>query len=138
MWLDSGDSGTSSDNYWLTFALRDHFVESLPAKAALNGPIAHMVGFGQQHNEAAWAARLPAAIAYLYPAQEEPNELLRTVFGPHWDVDANAAMTIDDLAIASRSPRDLDLDGVATTAEASRIATHLRRLERESMTARRP
>lgn len=138
MWLDSGDSGTSSDNYWLTFALRDHFVEALPAKAALNGPIAHMVGFGQQHNEAAWAARLPAAIAYLYPAQEEPNELLRTVFGPHWDVDANAAMTIDDLAIASRSPRDLDLDGVATTAEASRIANHLRRLERESMTARRP
>lgn len=138
MWLDSGDSGTSSDNYWPTYNLRDHFIESLPAKAALNGPFAHVVGFGQQHNEAAWAARLPAALAFLYPAQGEPNELLRTVFGPHWDINADGVMNIEDLSLASRAPRDLDLDGVANAADAHRLAGFLRRLERASMTANRP
>lgn len=138
MWLDSGDSGASSDNFRLTYSLRDHFVEGVPAKAALSGALAHAVGFGQQHNEAAWAARLPAALAYLYPAQEEPNELLRTVFGPHWDVDGDGRMSVEDLARASRTPRDLDFDGEASVAEASRIAGFLRRLEREEMSKGRP
>lgn len=138
MWLDSGDSGTSSDNYWLTYGLRDHFVEGVPAKAALSGRLAHMVGFGQQHNEAAWAARLPTALAYLYPAQDEPNELLRTVFGPHWDVDGDGAMRIEDLAMASRTPRDLDLDGAADQGDAARLAGFLRRQERGAMTTGRP
>ncbi len=138
IWLDSGDSGTSSDNYWLTYGLRDHFVEGVPAKAALSGPLAHMVGFGHQHNEAAWAARLPTALAYLYPAQEEPNELLRTVFGPHWDVDSDGAMTIEDLALVSRTPRDLDLDGTADQTDSARMAGFLRRVERGEMTSGRP
>lgn len=137
-WLDSGDSGTSSDNYWLTYNLRDHFIEAVPPKASLNAALAHAVGYGQKHNEAAWAARLPAALAFLYPAQQEPNELLRIVFGPHWDANADGQMTIDDLALASRTPRDLDLDGVANATDAARIAGFLRRNERAQMTANRP
>jgi len=141
MWLDSGDSGTSNDNYWATWGLRDHFVEANPAKAALSGAVAHAIGYGQQHNEAAWTIRLPLALAYLYPAQEEPNDLVRTVFGPHWDVNFDNAMTIDDLAMQSRSPRDLDFSTNGTNSgnlggdatDTMRLVAFLRRLEREAM-----
>lgn len=138
LWLDSGDSGTSSDNYWPTLSLRDHFVEGTTPKAALNAAVAHAIGFGQQHNEAAWTIRLPLALAYLYPAQEEPNALLREVFGPHWDVTGNGAMTIDDAYAIARVPEDLDFSGTADPADAQRVVGLLRREERRDLTRGRP
>ena len=141
MWLDSGDSGTSADNYWLTLGLRDHFVEGSASKYALSGELQHMVGFGQQHNEAAWAARLPDALTHLYPAQEEPNDLLRSVFGPHWDVTGDGVMGIEDLYAqsvqnvpgAGGTRSDADLGGTIDAADAALIERAFRTGETAGM-----
>ncbi len=134
MWLDSGDSGTSADNYWLTLGLRDHFVEGTTAKYALAGPLQHAVGFGQQHNEAAWSARLPDALVHLYPGQEEPSDLLRGVFGPHWDVTGDGVMGIEDV-YAQNIPggpgqrSDADLSGAIDALDALLIERAVRNRE---------
>jgi len=76
LYLDSGDSGTASDNYWLTYNLRDNLLARPAAtRYALEGAMEHVLGLGQQHNEAAWSARLPGALTYLYSISDEANEL---------------------------------------------------------------
>ncbi len=76
LYLDSGDSGAANDNYWLTYNLRDNLMARPPAtRYALEGALEHALGLGQQHNEAAWAARLPGALTYLYPIAEESSDL---------------------------------------------------------------
>lgn len=72
-YLDSGDSGSSNDNAWPTMSLRDSF---LHRNWVLKRDLEHVVGYGHQHNEAAWAARFPGALKFLFPAHESPNELV--------------------------------------------------------------
>lgn len=136
MHLDSGDSGTSSDNYWLTYGFRDNWVGGSPAKFALGSSLWHVVGFGQQHNEAAWAARLPGALAFLYPAAEEPNDVLRSVIGPHWDASSQPSATVDDIDLedllavnAGQGQRDINLDGLVNADDAAPVERFIRRNE---------
>lgn len=93
IYLDSGDSGTSNDNAWPTMSLRD----GLPPKGyVLHCDLYHTVGYGQQHNEAAWAARLPGALEYLFPAVESDNSLRVEMFVG--DLDGDADMDEADFA----------------------------------------
>jgi predicted alpha/beta superfamily hydrolase len=47
-----------------------------------NVDVEFVAGCGQQHNETAWAARLPAALDYLLPGREDPAELALHDFPP--------------------------------------------------------
>lgn len=139
LWLDSGDSGTSADGYWNTLNLRDDLLARFAPPYGLSGAMQHTIGFGQQHNEAAWASRLPAALAWLYPAEEEPNDLLRRVFSPHWDRTADGRMDVEDLAAQeagagpATGPADLNGDGLVSPADAGVLEGFLRRSEAEGM-----
>jgi hypothetical protein len=141
IYLDSGDSGTASDNYWLSYNLRDYFVDQASSRYSLEGSLRHVVGFGQQHNEAAWAQRLPAALAFLYPASEPRNEILGDLFGSQWDVDRDGDVDHDDLADQGaaflQGSRDLNLDGAVNAADTQTLEAHLRRNEARGM-ARQP
>ncbi|MGE0302847.1 MAG: alpha/beta hydrolase-fold protein [Phycisphaerales bacterium] len=136
VWLDSGDSGPSSDNYWPIYNLRDNLLN--PARAggagnsmSLAGNLMHRVGLGQQHNEAAWAARLPEAVTFLYPADEDQHDLF-AVFNPVFDVNADGTVNLDDLHALGESPRDITLDGNADEADVRALESHLRRDELDS------
>jgi predicted alpha/beta superfamily hydrolase len=141
IYMDSGDTGSTSggnngDGYWDSYNTRDALVGGLPSRYALDGSMKYVIGFGQIHNESAWAARLPGALAYMFANQAAPNELLREVFGPHWDVTGDGQMSLEDLYEQQRSPRDLNFDGAADDADTRRLERFLRRLE--GPTARRP
>ncbi len=41
-------------------------------------------GCGHEHNETAWAARLPHAFRFLFPPSDEPNRLQQTAYPPAW------------------------------------------------------
>ena len=70
IWLDSGDSGNlNDDGFNSTYDLRDNLITKNPAYV-LGDDLWHDVGLNQQHNEAAWAARLPDILPFLYPAAE--------------------------------------------------------------------
>ncbi len=47
-----------------------------------NSDVEFVAGCGQQHNETAWAARLPTVLDYLLPAREDPAELALRDFPP--------------------------------------------------------
>ncbi len=137
IYMDAGDSGTSNDNYWPTYNLRDALVGGSPAKYSIEGSLRFVIGYGQQHNEAAWSQRLPAALSYLYPAAEEPNDILRTVFNPTLDVNASGTVDIEDLYAQNQSPRDLNLDGAINSADTAFLEAFLRRGEITDMTGKR-
>lgn len=140
MWLDSGDSGTSADNYWNTLNLRDALIapstSQTVAPYALNLQLQHTIGYGQQHNEAAWASRLPSVLRYLYPNQEEASEVLTRVYSPAWDVDGNGVIVSDDLFLLAQQPRDVNFDQVIDGRDPQGLEAHLRRDEAASMSVR--
>jgi predicted alpha/beta superfamily hydrolase len=78
VYLDFGTAEPASD--W-DDALSMYDVH-LAQSYSTNDDVLFIAGCGQQHNETAWAARLPAALDYLLPAREEPNELLQREFPP--------------------------------------------------------
>ena len=141
LYLDSGDAGPASDNYWPILNLRDNFIN--PARAGggpgvssvLEGDLRHTVGQGMQHNEAAWAARLPGAYTFLYPASEDQGDLF-ALFGPAFDVNADGFVTLDDLALQSLAPIDVNSDASVTAADAGALAGYLRREEGLDVAAR--
>ncbi len=136
IYMDSGDSGTSNDNYWPTLNLRDYFVGGLAPGYSIEGTLRHVIGYNQQHNEAAWASRLPQALTFLYPAQEEPNSILREVFNASLDRNADARITPHDAYLAQATPTDLNLDGTLNDADPTLQLRHLRRFERRQLLAR--
>lgn len=127
IYMDSGDSGAATDNYWLTYGVRDAWAGVAVVKYAVEGSLRHVIGYGQQHNEAAWAARLPSALTFLFPAIDEPNTLLRTVYNASLDRDASGVTTIDDLYTQSAQPVDLNLDGLVDFDDAAMQERFLRR-----------
>jgi predicted alpha/beta superfamily hydrolase len=68
LYLDSGDSGNSNDGLWGTLNARDALLEQ--GGYQLNGNLYHAIGFGDQHNEAAWARRFPSAIQTIWYADQ--------------------------------------------------------------------
>ncbi|MBL9000445.1 MAG: hypothetical protein JNK25_04845 [Phycisphaerae bacterium] len=135
IYLDSGDSGTSNDNYWLTYNLRDALIRpSHPGgHYALFGDIRHNVGFNQQHNEAAWAQRIGPALSYLFPGAEEPSPLMPLATGGAFDFNGDGRITIEDLYVYHSQPSDVNADGVADTSDAVALAAVIRRSERASL-----
>jgi predicted alpha/beta superfamily hydrolase len=62
IYLDSGDSGPSNDGMVATAAMRDLLV----SKGWIDGQsLLYLLGEGHAHNETAWAARAPYALAFL-------------------------------------------------------------------------
>ncbi|MFM9956688.1 MAG: alpha/beta hydrolase-fold protein [Phycisphaerales bacterium] len=120
LYIDSGDSGTASDNYWQTYNLRDNLLNPARAGSAggaytLESDLRHMVGFGQQHNESAWQTRLPRCFEFLFPVTEEPNELFGVVSASRGDVNDDDRIDDADLAAleSGDGPNlDVDRDGV--------------------------
>jgi predicted alpha/beta superfamily hydrolase len=51
---------------------------------AANGDVEFVAGCGQQHNEAAWSARLPEVFDYLLPTREDPPELAQRDYPPRF------------------------------------------------------
>lgn len=139
LYLDSGDSGTSSDNYWPTFNLRDNLLAKSPGYA-LEGDLRHRVGLGQQHNEAAWAARLPEALTFLFPATEGDNPLLGLAGGQGLDVNADGSVDSEDLYKQHAAPGgldgvpgDLNQDGSVNSWDGATLRAYLRRSEAGAM-----
>lgn len=134
LYIDSGDAGTSNDNYWLTFNLRDNLLDPQRASSSggayvLEGDLKHVIGLGQQHNEAAWAARLPDAYRFLLPATDDQGPLLPLATGLAFDLTGDGIVGIDDLYEQLVSPRDLNLDGQITPDDAAFLEWVLRRNE---------
>lgn len=69
IYLDSGDSGPSMDGMVATAAMRDLLVSK---GWMLDVSLHYVLGMDQSHNEAAWAARAPAALAFLL---DDPDRL---------------------------------------------------------------
>lgn len=137
LYIDSGDAGTASDNYWPTFNLRDNLLARTPADAfTLEGDLRHVIGWGQQHNEAAWAARLPGAYAFLFPAAEDQGPLLPLASGAALDLAPDGRRTVDDLYAWHAAPADLNLDGAASPEDAAFLERLLRSGEAASMSGR--
>lgn len=129
LYIDSGESGTASDNYWLTYNLRDNLIARASSPYVLNRDLMHVVGLNQQHNEAAWAARLPAALEFLLPATEEASPLAPLASGAAFDLNIDGKFDIEDLHLQNQQPRDLNLDGAADTEDIAALERLLRRGE---------
>jgi hypothetical protein len=71
VYLDMG-TGEPADDFENCVEMYDaHLAQSYAA----NSEVLFVAGCGQQHNEAAWKQRLPAALDYLLPVREEPNQI---------------------------------------------------------------
>lgn len=99
LYMDSGDAGSSNDGFWGTVGLRDNLISlARPGGSYVErGDFMHTYGPGQQHNEAAWAARLPGAFEFLFPASEEPNGLAGEPSARGGDVNDDDLIDIEDL-----------------------------------------
>lgn len=128
IYLDSGDAGTANDGYWSTFNLRDALMRKSPGYA-LEEDLRHRIGIGQQHNEAAWAARLPECFNFLFPAVEDDNPLLALASGASADVNDDGEADVDDLYEQVALGRDVNLDGSADVADIGAMIAYLRRNE---------
>lgn len=133
IYMDSGDSGTSDDNYWLTYGLRDALVGSGTPRYGVGGDHLHAVGFGDFHNEAAWDRRLPGVLAYLLPACEDENGVLSDVVGPQLDRNRDGAIDPEDVYRQEQDPADLNGDGASDDTD----RTYQRRVVRRNETGDR-
>lgn len=119
VYLDSGDAGTSNDGFGDTIQIRDGLLSKAVNPSSIEGNLRHVVGFGQQHNEAAWAARLPQCLEFLFPLAEEPRGGLADLNpAPFGDVDDDDQVNIDDLYALEQAAGvhlDVDRDGVPST-----------------------
>ncbi len=94
LYMDSGDSGASQDNAWPCLDLRDGI---LRLNYVLEADLKHSIGFGQQHNEAAWSARLPGAYKFLFPPDEDPNALFTEPSRPIGDINNDGDVDAVDI-----------------------------------------
>ncbi|MBE2179225.1 MAG: hypothetical protein IAE97_02020 [Chthoniobacterales bacterium] len=85
-YMDCGSSEGSS--MW------DHFgpmVTNMISKGfSFGDDFYYVIGVGQQHNEAAWAARLPFAFRYLYDIRRERNSMVVAAFPPSLNLPSTA------------------------------------------------
>jgi enterochelin esterase-like enzyme len=133
VYIDSGESGTASDNYWLTYNLRDNLIARASSPYVLNRDLMHVVGLNQQHNEAAWAARLPGALEFLLPATEEASPIAPLASGAAFDLNADGKFDIEDLYRQNQQPADVNLSGSADGEDTAALERLLRRGEINDM-----
>ena len=82
--LDMGTAEGQSDFDNCLVMYDTHLAQSY----AVNDDLEFVAGCGQQHNEAAWAARLPQVFDYLLPAREDPPELAQRDYPPAFAITA--------------------------------------------------
>lgn len=94
LYLDCGDSGTSQDGAGATIAARDAV---LAAGRVLERNFFFQIGYGDQHNEAAWNRRFDEVLRGLFPITDEPRtiDLPRP---PRADIDGDGCVGLADLA----------------------------------------
>jgi predicted alpha/beta superfamily hydrolase len=63
IYLDSGDSGPSSDGMADTAEMRDVLIEK---GFVLEETLRYVLGVGDTHTESAWRSRAPGALGFLY------------------------------------------------------------------------
>jgi predicted alpha/beta superfamily hydrolase len=72
LWLDSGEGeGDSDDNKWVTLLARQALLD---AGYTEGKEFVYHLEQGATHSEAAWAARLPQVLCYLFPPERAPKE----------------------------------------------------------------
>lgn len=69
LYMDSGNAGVATDGFLNSRNVRDTLV-SKSDPFTTEKDFRYVIGIGQQHNEAAWASRLPAALSFLFPKCE--------------------------------------------------------------------
>ncbi|GAB4548082.1 MAG: hypothetical protein Tsb0013_08420 [Phycisphaerales bacterium] len=130
VYIDSGDAGQSNDNYAITSGVRDILLarDDSVGTFAIERNLRYVVGFGDEHDEYAWARRLPGALAYLYPANEGAEGLDKLNIVVRGDLNADDTVDAEDLyAFDTAPPTDIDNDGVAgTDADRAFLITLLR------------
>jgi predicted alpha/beta superfamily hydrolase len=112
--LDMGTNEGQSDFDNCLSMFDTHLVQSYAA----NDDVEFVAGCGQQHNEAAWSARLPEVLDYLLPAREDPNELAQRDYPPTF------AIAIVDLANGNAAFNYSSLFGFAYTLQRSSDLTN--------------
>ncbi len=92
LYLDAGDL---SDDTLNTILARDGALE---AGRVLGDTLHFTIGYGQGHNEAAWAARLGGALAALFPVTEDDStiDLPAPIVA---DVDGSGCVDLSDLGV---------------------------------------
>jgi hypothetical protein len=139
LYMDSGDSGTASDNFTPTFNVRDALLNN----SRVGGPFVselnfrHTIGFSQQHNEGAWAQRVGPAMSFLFPATEEPNALIAFADGAQFDLTSDARISTEDAYRQSLgATRDVNISGEINAEDARAIANASRTSERANLLTR--
>jgi predicted alpha/beta superfamily hydrolase len=139
LYMDSGDSGTASDNFTPTFNVRDALINNSRA----GGPFVneldfrHTIGFGQQHNEPAWAQRVGPAMSFLFPVTEEPNALIAFADSTQFDITLDTRTTTEDAyRQAQDASRDVNISGEINADDVRAIANASRTTERTNLLAR--
>jgi predicted alpha/beta superfamily hydrolase len=139
LYMDSGDSGTASDNFTPTFNVRDALLNN----SRVGGPFVselnfrHTIGFSQQHNEGAGAQRVGPAMSFLFPATEEPNALIAFADGAQFDLTSDARISTEDAYRQSLdAARDVNISGEINAEDARVIANASRTSERANLLTR--
>jgi len=132
------DVGTDGDGYGNAIVLRDNLVDK---PYVLEDALRFRVGTFHAHNEAAWSARLPDALRFLFPGRESPDELGSINLARKGDVDDDGDEDIDDLYAFERSVgvnMDVNRDGTpGANADRAELRTILRASELSDTTADR-
>lgn len=115
--MGTAESGLWDDNMYVYDLL-------LANGYAVNADLLSVVGCGDGHNEAAWAARLPGMYHYLLSLWDEPNLLAQEVYPPVIGSAALGSFTVDFTALRGRTyqlERSLTL-GAASWTNAGTLA----------------
>lgn len=79
IYMDDGTENLDAELWDDTWRAYDYFLDD---QYAVNEDLLMIVGCGHDHNEAAWAARLPEAFRFLLNTWDEPNLLLQDLNPP--------------------------------------------------------
>ena len=88
------DAGTLENNDYYWRPMWETYNYFLIDGYADNDGIVVAAGIGHNHNEAAWAARAPAAFSYLLDARDEGNALAALLAPPELTIISNPSMTM--------------------------------------------
>jgi len=119
VYLDSGNAGTSNDSMTDTNNVRDALLGN---GYVLNRDLFHVIGYGQQHNEAAWANRFPNTLRMAMGAHRE-NRRAGDVNGDGTSSDIADLVTQvrvlrGEGRVDSRDVAETDADGNGETDDA--------------------
>jgi enterochelin esterase-like enzyme len=92
VYLDTGDTGDGGE---LTIQVRDELLET---GRVLGDNLHFQIGFNQQHNEAAWNARLPVALEALFPISEGVANIALPL-PLRGDADGDGCVSLTDLTL---------------------------------------